>query len=65
MSNVILTDADGVLLNWRDSFDSWMMRQHGIFATGDVNVYDQVERYEDPEIWKKIVEFNSSANIGW
>ena len=36
MNNVILTDCDGVLLNWRDSFDSWMMRQHGIFATGDV-----------------------------
>jgi len=65
MSNVILTDADGVLLNWRDSFDAWMMRQHGIFATGDVNQYDQIERYQDPEIWKKIVEFNGSANIGW
>ena len=61
MNNIVLTDCDGVLLNWRDSFDSWMMRQHGIFATGDVRVYDQTERYEDEEIWKKIVEFNSSA----
>ena len=59
MSNIILTDADGVLLNWRDSFDSWMMRQHGIFATGDVNVYDQVERYEDPEIWKYLDHWRS------
>ena len=58
MNNIVLTDCDGVLLNWRDSFDSWMMRQHGIFATGDVRVYDQTERYEDEEIWKKIVEFN-------
>jgi hypothetical protein len=24
----ILTDADGVLLNWRDAFDAHMIRQH-------------------------------------
>ena len=41
----ILTDADGVLLNWRDSFDYYMMKEHNIFATGDVRLYDQTLRY--------------------
>ena len=41
----ILTDADGVLLNWRDSFDYYMMYNHSIFATGDVRKYDQTLRY--------------------
>ena len=34
MSNIILTDCDGVLLNWRDPFDAYMMREKGIFAEG-------------------------------
>jgi hypothetical protein len=41
---VILTDADGVLLNWSDSFDAWMARR-GHFAEGDVRLYNQTARY--------------------
>jgi hypothetical protein len=63
----ILTDADGVLLNWRDAFDSWMMRRHDMFAEGDVTVYDQTFRYDiDKDDMKRYVrDFNHSANIGY
>ena len=63
--SIILTDCDGVLLNWRDPFDAWMMREKGIFATGDVRVYDQADRYNMPDIFDHILEFNRSANIGF
>jgi hypothetical protein len=65
--SVILTDVDGVLLNWRDPFDAWMMRQNGIYAGGDVTVYDQVMRYNLPEplIKTYIKQFNTSADIGF
>ena len=65
--NVILTDVDGVLLNWKDSFDAWMMREHGLFATGNERAYMQGLRYDmtETEIKKYIKSFNSSANIGF
>ena len=65
--NVILTDCDGVLLNWKDAFDAWMMREHGIFATGNERAYKQGLRYnmDEREIKKYIKAFNSSANIGY
>ena len=46
--SIILIDCDGVLLNWRDPFDAWMMREHGIYANGDVRMYDQAIRYDIP-----------------
>tara|TARA_A100000171_G_scaffold53091_1_gene76623 strand:- start:3936 stop:4526 length:591 start_codon:yes stop_codon:yes gene_type:complete len=63
----ILTDCDGVLLNWRDAFDSWMMRRHDMFAEGDVTVYDQVDRYniEKKDMKRYVKDFNHSANIGY
>jgi len=63
----ILTDADGVLLNWRDSFDAHMMRQHGLFAKGDVREYDQSKRFgiDKDKMKEYIKEFNASANIGF
>lgn len=66
-TKTILTDCDGVLLNWRDAFDAWMMREKNIFAGGDVNLYDQAVRYDLPpeEIFDHIKQFNSSANMGF
>ena len=63
----ILTDADGVLLNWRDSFDYYMMYNHSIFATGDVREYDQTIRYNmaSEDINRYILQFNNSSNIGF
>jgi hypothetical protein len=63
----ILTDADGVLLNWRDSFDYYMMKEHNIFAEGDVRTYDQTVRYNMPfeDMQRYILQFNNSSNIGF
>ena len=63
----ILTDADGVLLNWRDSFDYYMMYNHSIFATCDVREYDQTIRYNmaSEDINRYILQFNNSSNIGF
>ena len=63
--SIILTDCDGVLLNWRDPFDAWMMREKNIFAEGDVRVYDQADRYNMPDIFEYVLEFNNSSNIGF
>jgi len=67
MKNVILTDVDGVLLNWQAAFDTWMMLEHGKFATGNERAYQQDTRYElsPVEIKKYIRQFNGSANIGY
>tara|TARA_A100001388_G_scaffold40318_2_gene25734 strand:+ start:2090 stop:2692 length:603 start_codon:yes stop_codon:yes gene_type:complete len=63
---IILIDTDGVLLNWRDTFDAWMMRQ-GIYAKGDVRQYDQTVRYgiDQEKVTHLIQMFNQSANIGY
>lgn len=63
----ILTDCDGVLLNWKDAFDSWMMRNHNQWAVGDVEVYDQAIRYdmEVADMKRYVRDFNHSANMGF
>lgn len=65
--NVILTDCDGVLLNWQSAFDAWMMREKCLFASGNERVYNQALRYDmtEDEILGYIKAFNASANIGY
>lgn len=70
MTNLILTDADGVLLNWEDTFKQWM-RRHG-FEIKEKKAYcshgiDPAVMYgiTDEESSRYIRMFNDSANIGW
>lgn len=70
MTNLILTDADGVLLNWEDTFKQWM-RRHG-FEMKQKNAFcshgiDPAVMYgiSDEETSRYIRMFNDSANIGW
>jgi len=62
-NKVILTDCDGVLLDWEYSFDYWMCR-HG-YNKVKQNVYDMAEAYDMPkaEIKRLIRMFNESASI--
>ena len=65
--NVILTDVDGVLLNWEYAFAVWM-EQHGFEAVpgGTLN-YKIGERYNisNNQGHKLIKMFNESAAIGF
>ncbi len=65
--NVILTDIDGVVLNWEYSFDVWM-NTHGHKQIVDGNLkYNIGDRYgiEDSVGRQLIKYFNESAAIGF
>ena len=65
MSKIILTDCDGVLVNWIFAFNCWM-EDHGYESIRD-DTYDISERFnitKDEEI-RLIKIFNESAAIGF
>jgi len=65
MEKMILTDADGVLLNWEFAFDCWMEARGHKKVRSDC--YDMALSYgvEKVEIRKSIKLFNESAAIGF
>ncbi len=66
-NKIILTDADGVLLDWEYSFDVWM-RQHGFNKVeGGALKYDIGKRYGiDRDQGRKLIKiFNESAFMGF
>jgi hypothetical protein len=67
MNNLILVDADGVLLNWEYSFDIWMGEHGHKKQPGYQFKYDIGKRYGiDKEVGKKLIKtFNESAAIGF
>jgi hypothetical protein len=65
--NLILTDVDGVLLNWEYAFDCWMQK-HGYSKVDNGNLkYNIGKRYGIDEVTGKalIKTFNESAAIGF
>jgi hypothetical protein len=68
MNKVILTDADGVLLNWEYAFTCWM-EQHGHTQVENANfLYDIGKRFglESNNMGHRLVrQFNESAAIGF
>lgn len=66
-NRIILTDVDGVLLDWEYSFDVYL-RTHGFNQVEGGNLkYDIGKRYGiDREQGKKLIKiFNESAHIGF
>jgi FMN phosphatase YigB (HAD superfamily) len=62
---VILTDCDGVILDWKYSFDQWMNR-HGYSAIGERQEdYSMAKRYglDEKEAKRFCRMFNESATI--
>lgn len=64
MPNIILTDCDGVLLNWLKTFDMWMA-SHG-FLKERSDTYDIALQYGLPPLQADdlVRKFNESAAIG-
>ena len=66
-TKIILTDIDGVALDWEYAFDVWML-QHGFNKQeGSQFKYDMGTRYgiEKDQAKKLIRIFNESAAIGF
>lgn len=61
----ILTDADGVLLNWEDRFNSWMIGQK--YKLLDPSAYDLETRFglKSKEAKNLCEAFNQTAEIGF
>ena len=67
MKKIILTDVDGVLLDWEYAFDVYL-QQHGFRKEPNGNLkYDIGKRYGiDREQGKRLIKiFNESAHIGF
>ena len=64
---VILVDADGVLLNWEYAFSIWMETHGFVKQAGSEFEYDIGRRYniDHPQGRKLIKIFNESAAIGF
>jgi len=67
MSNLILTDVDGVLLNWEYSFGCWMQTHGHRIVEGGQFKYNIGKRYTiSEEQGRQLIKyFNESAAIGF
>lgn len=63
---LILTDCDGVILDWNSKFHEWMVGQGYSLKAGGFDQYKIGVRYGiDIDLGKKLVrEFNNSSRIG-
>ena len=68
MNKIILTDADGVLLDWEWAFSVWMQERGYTLTAGNKKSYYLHHHYnelEEKDSKKVIKTFNESAAIGF
>jgi len=67
MEKIILTDCDGVLLNWEYAFNVWIQSHGYKMVEGGANYYDMGKRYglSKEKAKEKCKIFNESAAIGF
>jgi hypothetical protein len=65
-NRIILTDVDGVLLDWEKHFSKWMISKGYQQVADGKKMYSMVDRYgiEKPKMRKLTTEFNNSAWMG-
>lgn len=66
MDKIILTDVDGVLLNWHSMFRRWMSEQ-GFVEDTESRCYSLAKKYkmEDASMAAMVRQFNKSAAVGF
>lgn len=62
---IILTDADGVCLDWEDHFHKWMQSRGYDKVRNDVYYLSDQYQLTSERSKNLVEEFNSSAWIGW
>jgi len=67
LNRVILTDCDGVLMNWEYAMNVWMQTQGYKIVEDGQQYYDMKDRYNLPSsVSKRLVrQFNQSAAMGF
>ena len=67
MKKVILTDCDGVLMNWVQAFNDWMTSNGHSINSYYATSYDMSKKYDISEDNKRalVKQFNESSRIGW
>ena len=67
LNRVILTDCDGVLMNWEYAMNVWMQTQGYKIVEDGQQYYDMKDRYNLPSsVGKRLVrQFNQSAAMGF
>ena len=67
LNRVILTDCDGVLMNWEYAMNVWMQTQGYKIVEDGQQYYDMKDRYNLPSsVGRRLVrQFNESAAMGF
>ena len=67
LNRVILTDCDGVLMNWEYAMNVWMQSQGYKIVDDGQSKYDMGDRYNLPSSLKRrlVRQFNESAAMGF
>lgn len=53
MNKIILTDCDGVLMDWERSFDQWMINNNYSINIEYENSYNMAKKYNISEVKKR------------
>lgn len=67
MNKIILTDCDGVLMDWESAFGEWMISNGYMINKEYEKSYDMAKKYNISDDKKRelVKYFNESSRIGW
>lgn len=67
MNKIILTDCDGVLMDWERSFSEWMIDNGYVVDSAYEHSYNMAKKYSIGDVKKRrlVRQFNESSRIGY